>query len=100
MNFLPQFDMIGSPVGIVQPDHFLNISADEQTRRRHLVTEADWSCRMEGLGTPTAERAALDERWIVGEISREEYETSVFAQARERIAAIAAAKRCLIPEKG
>lgn len=75
-------------------------SLEEQARRRHLVEEADWSCRMEGLGKPTVERVALDERWIVGEISREEYETRAFAQVRERIAAIAGAKRCLISGNG
>lgn len=47
---------------------------EEQARRRDLVAGADWSCRMERLGKPSTERAALDESWITGQISRDEYE--------------------------
>lgn len=58
---------------------------EEQARRRNLVASADWSCRMEGLGKPSAERVALDESWITGQISRDEYEARAFALVRERI---------------
>ena len=58
---------------------------EEQARRRNLVASADWSCRMEGLGTPSAERVARDESWITGQISRDEYEARAFALVRERI---------------
>lgn len=44
----------------------------EQDRRRKVVSGAAWAARMEGLGKPAPEFAALDELWITGQISREE----------------------------
>ncbi len=63
------------------------LSAEEEARRRKIVSRADWSCRMEGLGKPSPERVALDESWITGAISRPEYEAQALAQVKARIAA-------------
>lgn len=61
------------------------LSADEQARRRKAVSSADWSCRMEGLGNPSADRSALDEQWIVGQITRSEYEARAVALVKQRL---------------
>lgn len=63
------------------------LSTAEQEHRRDLIASADWSCRMAGLGKPSAERVALDESWITGQICRVEYELRAFALARARIRA-------------
>lgn len=61
------------------------ISVEEQARRRKAVSSADWSCRMAGLGKPTAGRVALDEEWISGQITRSEYEARAIALAKQRL---------------
>ena len=62
------------------------LSAEEQARRRKLVSGADWSCRMEGLGKPPAERVALDELWITGQITKDEHSRRVAAQVKDYLA--------------
>ena len=63
------------------------ISDDEKKRRRKIVSSADWSSRMEGLGKPSPERVTLDECWIAGQITREEYEREAMEIVRRRLAA-------------
>jgi hypothetical protein len=48
------------------------ISPGEIARRRKVVTAADWSMRMEGLGKQTPDYNALSELWITGQISKTE----------------------------
>lgn len=59
------------------------LPAQEQERRRKLVARADWSCRMEGLGKPAAERVALDELWITGQITKAEHSRRIVAQVKD-----------------
>ena len=60
------------------------ISVEEQARRRKAVSSADWSCHGR-LGKPTADRVALDEEWISGQITRSEYEARAIALAKQRL---------------
>lgn len=48
------------------------IGPEEEARRRKVVSKANWSAAMEGLGEPTSEYSALSELWIAGVITREE----------------------------
>lgn len=51
---------MASHTAIVQLDHFLNDSADEQPRRPKVVESARWFNRMKQHGAPLPERIALD----------------------------------------
>ena len=55
---------------------------EEQARRRKLVSSADWSAQMAGLGKPSPEVVELDELWITGQISREERSARLHAMAQ------------------
>lgn len=61
------------------------ISTEEIERRRKLVSEANWSAEMEGLGTQTEEYNALSELWITGQISDEELEERQMKMTMGRI---------------
>lgn len=64
---------------------FTALSAEEQNRRRKMVSSANWSARMAGLGKPDAESVMLAELWITGQISREERRIRILASIRERL---------------
>jgi hypothetical protein len=58
------------------------LPSEEQARRRKLVSSADWSAQMAGLGKPSPEVVELDELWITGQISREERRARLHAMAQ------------------
>ena len=64
---------------------FTALSAEEQNRRRKMVSSANWSARMAGLGKPDAESVMLAELWITGQISRDERRVRILASIRERL---------------
>jgi len=61
------------------------VGPEEQARRRKLVSSADWSAQMAGLGKPSPEAVALDELWITGQISREERHARIVDMVKARI---------------
>ena len=64
---------------------FTALSAEEQARRRKMVSSANWSARMAGLGKPDAESVMLAELWITGQISSDERRVRIVASIRERL---------------
>lgn len=61
------------------------ISEEEVARRRKVVSKANWSAEMEGLGRQTSEYNALSELWIIGEIGREELEKRRMEMVLDRV---------------
>ncbi len=62
------------------------LSDAEMARRRKLVSKANWSAEMEGLGRQSPEYNALSELWITGQISRDELERRTYQMVQDRIA--------------
>lgn len=64
------------------------VPAEEQNCRREAIERARWHNRMEGLGKPSEEILAINERWISGLISEEEHDREirslVLASVRKR----------------
>lgn len=67
-----------------KPSHS-TISDEEVVRRRKLVSKANWSAEMEGLGRQTPEYNALSELWVSGEIDREELEKRRMEMVLDRV---------------
>ncbi len=70
--------MIGQP-------HKSKVSSKEEARRRKVVSKANWSAAMEGVGEPTPEYTTISELWITGEITREELRERRGQLVKERI---------------
>ncbi|WP_353534043.1 hypothetical protein [Cognatishimia sp. WU-CL00825] len=54
-------------------------------RRRKIVSRANWSAEMEGLGRQTPEYNALSELWITGEIDRIELQERRMRMVLDRV---------------
>lgn len=65
--------------------HTAGIDPDEVARRKKVVSRANWSVEMEGLGKQTPEYGVLSELWITGEISRGELQNRRRQMVLDRI---------------